>query len=624
MPPGAPSTPGWVYDASSGYYHDPSTGAYFDQQRGAYHVNGRWVGHAEFTATRVASAASPQHVVHPSLSRGGVGESAVGGGSANLVHHPAAIPGAAGAAPRSNPGWGASVPAYASSSSGAYDPSGARASANAYDPGGGTGNPAVSASFVAPAPVVARPTALGQAAERGDVRECARLIRSGEDPDAPGPLGNRPLHYAAHEGHGRIVELLLAGERADANARNNRGATPLHNAAAGGHAECLEAMLRGAPTPTRSTSTTRRRSTWLRAIEALLPRRGPERAKTDGRQDALFAARARGRGGGAVLAAGASPDASDGGGRAPLHATSDWRCAKALAAGGADLEAVDANGHTPLHVAASEGKAEVVKRLLEAGADPGARAKPTSRSSDPWGGIGRFAARGSTAVDVARAAGHAEVTRLLSAGRGGGGGGGHTRREGEGGVARMAEKENDGRGSSGAPGAFARGVFGVFSGGGTGTRVSARTGYALLGLACVVFLAFLVVAGGVVEMRRELAEWREIRAKRAAKAAKAESAAKASARRRRRRRGPARRRPTRRWRASSGAPRGSPRRRRGSPRRRRGRASRSRGRTSAPRTGASWASVRTPREPGLPRRVRAAMAEKARGPRRRARCARGF
>ena len=225
MPPGAPSTPGWVYDASSGYYHDPSTGAYFDQQRGAYHVNGRWVGHAEFTATRVASAASPQHVVHPSLSRGGVGESAVGGGSANLVHHPAAIPGAAGAAPRSNPGWGASVPAYASSSSGAYDPSGARASAsaNAYDPGGGTGNPAVSASFVAPAPVVARPTALGQAAERGDVRECARLIRSGEDPDAPGPLGNRPLHYAAHEGHGRIVELLLAGERADGGERRVDG-----------------------------------------------------------------------------------------------------------------------------------------------------------------------------------------------------------------------------------------------------------------------------------------------------------------------------------------------------------------------------------------------------------------
>ena len=538
MPPGAPSTPGWVYDASSGYYHDPSTGAYFDQQRGAYHVNGRWVGHAEFTATRVASAASPQHVVHPSLSRGGVGESAVGGGSANLVHHPAAIPGAAGAAPRSTPGWGASVPAYASSSSGAYDPSGARASAetNAYDPGGGTGTPAVSASFVAPAPVVARPTALGQAAERGDVRECARLIRSGEDPDAPGPLGNRPLHYAAHEGHGRIVELLLAGERADANARNNRGATPLHNAAAGGHAECLAAMLRAGADPNAldvDGASPLHVALDRRAIEALLSRGADPNVRklTDGRTP-LFAAAERGDGWAteAMLAAGASPDASDGGGRAPLHATSDWRCAKALAAGGADLEAVDANGHTPLHVAASEGKAEVVKRLLEAGADPGARAKPTSRSSDPWGGIGRFAARGSTAVDLARAAGHAEVTRLLSAGRGGGGGSGHThtRREGEGGVARMAEKENDGRGSSGAPGAFARGVFGVFSGGGTPrARVSARTGYALLGLACVVFLAFLVVAGGVVEMRRELAEWREIRAKRAAKAAKAESAAKA-------------------------------------------------------------------------------------------------
>ena len=318
------------------------------------------------------------------------------------------------------------MPAYASSSSGAYDPSGARASANAYDPGGGTGNPAVSASFVAPAPVVARPTALGQAAERGDVRECARLIRSGEDPDAPGPLGNRPLHYAAHEGHGRIVELLLAGERADANARNNRGATPLHKPP---RADTRSAWRRcSARAPIRTRRRDRRRfprRVDRRAIEALLRGADPNvRKPTDGRTPRPPRRSAgtggRRRRGWRGRAAGMRATAA--GARRPRH----LGLAKALAAGGADLEAVDANGHTPLHVAASEGKAEVVKRLLEAGADPGARAKPTSRSSDPWGGIGRFAARGSTAVDLARAAGHAEVTRLLSAGRGGGGGGGHT------------------------------------------------------------------------------------------------------------------------------------------------------------------------------------------------------
>ena len=96
------SKPGWVYDASSGYYHDPSTGVYFDQQRGAYHAHGRWLSHAEYTATYSKSVAAPQHVVHPSLSRGGVGESHPVGGSSNLVHAP---PGAA-APPVSTGGWG--------------------------------------------------------------------------------------------------------------------------------------------------------------------------------------------------------------------------------------------------------------------------------------------------------------------------------------------------------------------------------------------------------------------------------------------------------------------------------------------------------------------------------------
>ena len=109
------SKPGWVYDASSGYYHDPSTGVYFDQQRGAYHAHGRWLSHAEYTATYSKSVAAPQHVVHPSLSRGGVGESHPVGGSSNLVHAP---PGAA-APPVSTGGWGTSMPAYGANAVGA-------------------------------------------------------------------------------------------------------------------------------------------------------------------------------------------------------------------------------------------------------------------------------------------------------------------------------------------------------------------------------------------------------------------------------------------------------------------------------------------------------------------------
>ena len=86
-PPGGSA--GWVYDAHSGFYHNPNTGVYFDQQRGAYHIRGRWVAHAEYTAMAASlTSGGPRHVVHPSLSRGGLGERDPSG-SANLVHAPA-------------------------------------------------------------------------------------------------------------------------------------------------------------------------------------------------------------------------------------------------------------------------------------------------------------------------------------------------------------------------------------------------------------------------------------------------------------------------------------------------------------------------------------------------------
>ena len=96
-------------------------------------------------------------------------------------------------------------------------------------------------------------------------------------------------------------------------------------------------------------------------------------------------------------------------GRAPIHATSDWRCARALAAAGADLEAVaDGDGFTPLQCAAAEGRAEVVSQLLEAGADPRARTP---------GGLGGVV-RGKSAADLAAEFEHPDVVRLLADAKG--------------------------------------------------------------------------------------------------------------------------------------------------------------------------------------------------------------
>ena len=144
------------------------------------------------------------------------------------------------------------------------------------------------------------------AAAAGDL---AALRTALADANAPGADGWTPLHLAAHGGHGPAVDLLLAsGADVGAVSANDLANTPLHAALAGA-------------------------------------------------QDAGVVA--------ALLAAGADPNATAGGGVRPLHLAAsrgDEALAAALVAAGAVPAPMD-DGQTPADVAEARGFRALADRL---------------------------------------------------------------------------------------------------------------------------------------------------------------------------------------------------------------------------------------------------------------------
>ena len=172
-----------------------------------------------------------------------------------------------------------------------------------------------------------------------------------------------PLHRATERGHARAVAALLtAGAQPDARTRfatpMHARQTALHLAAAGGQNALTEQLLSA----------------------------GAEVEVRDARGRAPLWEAARGRHDGAVAAllnAGADPQGRDAGGRTPLHAT---------------LMPADPGG-------ALEGAAEVVTRLLDAGADPNATCPREPAAYTPLRRAAALGAAGEGLVQQLRAAG---------------------------------------------------------------------------------------------------------------------------------------------------------------------------------------------------------------------------
>ena len=198
----------------------------------------------------------------------------------------------------------------------------------------------------------------------------------GQDLHVVNQHGYTLLHQAAAEGNSDTVTLLLA-EKLEVNALSQDGETPLHLAAATGTLEVVKLLIDAKADFMRKTNNGK--TVQKIAMDAhqddiaqylgTLTNMTPEQI-TWSELDAVKAMLNNG------MAVNADINGSNGLKSTPLHLAArggNVEVVKYLLEQGANLQGLDNNKATPLITAAESGKVEIVKLLLEKGADPNAK-----------------------------------------------------------------------------------------------------------------------------------------------------------------------------------------------------------------------------------------------------------
>jgi ankyrin repeat protein len=191
-----------------------------------------------------------------------------------------------------------------------------------------------------------RRTALHAAAEAGNRGAVELLLSKNADARVTDHDGWTPLHFAAQKGFRAIAELLL-DHGADINAQDSAGATPLHQAVANSYRAVTELLL------------SRRASVAVNG-----------RVSSPGFNNALTGT--------------------------PLHIAvgrGDESTAKLLLAAKAPVEATNVKGETALDNAAAAANTNLVKLLLDNGANPNSK-NPRYFGYETWGPLHYAASAG--------------------------------------------------------------------------------------------------------------------------------------------------------------------------------------------------------------------------------------
>lgn len=196
------------------------------------------------------------------------------------------------------------------------------------------------------------------AAQLGDARLVELLIDAGADPNSPSAAS--PLDVAAGCGHLKVVELLLDAE-ADIDAVDEDGGTALESAAAGGHRRIVSLLLEAGANPKRKDHDGK--SAIIYAAERghadivaeLMPLSTPKF-----RQQAVLILKLKIQGPPSPPILKFFADAQEG----------NLAGVRAYLDEGGNVDAMDLEGHTALGKAAAFNQIEVVKLLVERGANP--------------------------------------------------------------------------------------------------------------------------------------------------------------------------------------------------------------------------------------------------------------